>query len=234
MKLFVSDYDRTFDVGDMDQNITSVLRFQEKGNLFVIATGRDFSDFKKVQEQYHFPYDYAIINHGTTVLDKYDNILYNEPIPKEIMDLLKEELKVDTFHVMTASGLKSKEEWKEEEVTKLTVHYMLEEDAKKKEEELRDKYYETLHTYLVSPVTLEIIAKNTNKRIGIEFLSKKLHINEDDIYTIGDGQSDIPMIRRYHGGVMKNGLSEVKDYAEGIYESVSEYIEEVLSLENTK
>ena len=41
-KMLVSDYDQTFYLNDKDiiENINAVREFREKGNIFVIATGR--------------------------------------------------------------------------------------------------------------------------------------------------------------------------------------------------
>ena len=52
--------------------------------------------------------------------------------------------------------------------------------------------------------------------------------NEEDIYTIGDGYSDIEMIKRFDGYAMENAVNEVKKYAIKEYPSVSNLIEDIL------
>lgn len=71
-KILVSDYDRTFYLNKegIKKNIETVEKFRKNGNLFVIATGRSFLDFKRKQYKYHFDYDYVILNHGATILDR--------------------------------------------------------------------------------------------------------------------------------------------------------------------
>ena len=46
-KILVSDYDQTFYIGDEDieKNKIAVNRFRNKGNIFIIATGRSYEDF---------------------------------------------------------------------------------------------------------------------------------------------------------------------------------------------
>ena len=76
-KLLVSDYDQTFYINDEDieKNKIAVNEFRKKGNIFVIATGRSYADFMKKKNQYNIEYDYLIINHGATILDKKENII---------------------------------------------------------------------------------------------------------------------------------------------------------------
>ena len=49
MKVLVSDYDKTFYVNEFDikKNIKTVQEFRNLGNIFIIATGRSYLDFKK-------------------------------------------------------------------------------------------------------------------------------------------------------------------------------------------
>ena len=86
-KMIVSDYDQTFYINDEDieKNKIAVNEFRNKGNIFVIATGRSYDDFMKKKNEYNIEYDYLIINHGATILDKDDNIIFN----KKITNLIK-------------------------------------------------------------------------------------------------------------------------------------------------
>ena len=81
-KILVSDYDQTFYLNDEDieKNKKSVEEFRKKGNIFVFATGRSYFDFMNKAEQYKLKWDYLIINHGATILDKNNNIISNRSI----------------------------------------------------------------------------------------------------------------------------------------------------------
>lgn len=87
IKMIVSDYDQTFYINDEDIEINKIYvnKFMNLGNLFVIATGRSYLDFHNKLDIYNFNYDYAILNHGTTIIDKNDNVLFNIEIPNEII-----------------------------------------------------------------------------------------------------------------------------------------------------
>ena len=48
---------------------------------------------------------------------------------------------------------------------------------------------------------------------------------KEDIYTIGDGYSDIKMIKDYNGYAMKESVQELKESAIGQVNCVSELLE---------
>ena len=61
------------------------------------------------------------------------------------------------------------------------------------------------------------------------FLEKKNNFNKKNIYTIGDGNSDIEMINYYNGYCMKNSVDNLKKSSKNVYDSVSTLIEYILS-----
>ena len=71
-KLLASDYDQTYYLNDSDiiRNIEKNKRWIDKGNIFAIATGRSYQDLKNKKNKYNFIFDYAILNHGATIIDK--------------------------------------------------------------------------------------------------------------------------------------------------------------------
>lgn len=87
-KILVSDYDQIFYINDEDieKNKKTVDKFRNFNNLFVFATGRSYFDFYTVVSIYKLKYDYAILNHGTTIIDKENNVLRNIFIPKKILE----------------------------------------------------------------------------------------------------------------------------------------------------
>lgn len=55
-KLLASDYDQTYYLNDLDivKNIEETKKWIDKGNIFVIATGRSYQDLKNKQDKYNF------------------------------------------------------------------------------------------------------------------------------------------------------------------------------------
>lgn len=77
---------------------------------------------------------------------------------------------------------------------------------------------------------IEIISSKANKakaiKILIEHFSNLIYPN---VYVIGDGYSDIEMIKEFNGYCMKESVIELKKIAKKEFASVSELIEEINS-----
>ena len=56
----------------------------------------------------------------------------------------------------------------------------------------------------------------------------RLNLLQQNVYTIGDGYSDIEMIKDFNGCAMVNSVDEIKQVAIKEYESVSHLIDEII------
>lgn len=66
---------------------------------------------------------------------------------------------------------------------------------------------------------LEFCPKDTNKGMGVKYLSEFLNIPIEDTVAVGDGRNDISMIKTAHIGVaVQNAISDVKKEADYITE----------------
>ncbi len=230
-KILASDYDQTFYISDEDieKNKKLVNQFQKLENLFVIATGRSYLDFQNKLNMYHFSYDYVILNHGATILDKENHMLQNISISNDIILDLKRDLSLEkSISYFCCSGLESRVALEPNNLTKINIKYESEEYTKEKEQYISKKYKDYVNVYLVGKNSMEIISKDINKADAIMKVAKINGKNEEDIYTIGDGYSDIEMIKRFDGYAMENAVNEVKKYAIKEYPSVSNLIEDIL------
>ncbi len=229
-KMIVSDYDQTFYINDEDieKNKIAVNEFRNKGNIFVIATGRSYDDFMKKKNEYNIEYDYLIINHGATILDKDDNIIFNKKITNEILDSLKSDLRIEDSEInFCCSMLESRVDFEHRDLTKIHVKYSDLEYSNEIQKKLEEKYNSFLNVYWVSGNSLEIISKKTNKSKAIKLLAEKIKIRQEEIYTIGDGYSDFEMVKDYNGYAMKESVKELKKVAIDEIESVSDLIRKI-------
>lgn len=229
MKVLVSDYDKTFYVNEFDikNNIKTVQEFRNLGNIFIIATGRSYLDFKKKVNAYNIKYDYVLLNHGSTILDKNDNIILNIPIDNLNLEIINDLELNKTIEHFCCSELESRVDFNYPNLTKIAVRYLPFVNIPKIKEKLEIKY-NNINVYLVSSNMIEIISKNISKSKAIEVLRKLLNINKDDIYTIGDGETDIEMIQDYNGYAILNAIKELKNVSIGEVKSVSELINKIL------
>ena len=229
-KLLVSDYDQTFYINDEDieKNKIAVNEFRKKGNIFIIATGRSYADFMKKKNKYNIECDYLIINHGATILDQKDNIIFNEKIPNEILESLKLDLHIENSEKnFCCSILESRVDFEYKNLTKIHVKYNDSEYSNKILKKLEEKYNGCINAYLVSGNSIEIISKNANKSKAIKLLSKEIEIGKGEIYTIGDAYSDIEMVKDYNGYAMKESVDELKNVALEEIDSVSDLIRKI-------
>ncbi len=236
-KIIVSDYDKTFYISDEDieKNKIAVADFESLGNMFIIATGRSFFDFKNKANTYKIQYNYVILNHGATIIDKNDNVLYNFPIENKIIPKIKNELHIEnTIEHFCCSKLESRVNFEHTDLTKIRVKYNTKEEAMNVNEVLNNKFSDYINSYIITNSAVEIICNKANKSNAIRLLTAMFNIDNKNVYTIGDGYSDIAMIKDFNGYCMANSVEELKQIAIKEYNSVSELIRDVIGKESVK
>ena len=229
-KILVSDYDQTFYLNDEDieENKKSVENFRKQENIFIFATGRSYFDFMNKAEQYKLKWDYLIINHGATILDKNNNIISNYTIDNNIIKNIEKDLEIEKSIKHFCCKLEnSRTNFDDKDLTKIHAKY-----EKNKAEQINflinKKYAEFVNCYFVSGNAVEIISNKTCKSNAIEEIAQIEKINKEDIFTIGDGYSDIEMIKNYNGYCMEKSVQELLKICNGkIVKSVSELIEKI-------
>ena len=229
-KILVSDYDQTFYLNDEDieKNKKSVENFRKKENIFIFATGRSYFDFMNKAEQYKLKWDYLIINHGATILDKNNNIISNYTIDNDVIKNIKKDLEIEKAIKYFCCNLEnSRTNFDDKDLTKIHAKY-----EKNKAEQINSlinkKYSEFVNCYLVSGNAVEIISNKTSKSNAIEEIVQIEKVNRENIFTIGDGYSDIEMIKNYNGYCMEKSVQELLKICNGkIVKSVSELIEKI-------
>ena len=228
--LLVSDYDKTFYLNDEDieKNKKSVENFRKQENVFIFATGRSYFDFMNKAEQYKLKWDYLIINHGATILDKNNNIISNYTIDNDVIKNIKKDLEIEKAIKYFCCNLEnSRTNFNDKDLTKIYEKY-----EKDKAEQINSlinkKYSEFVNCYLVSGNAVEIISNKTCKSNAIEEIVQIEKVNRENIFTIGDGYSDIEMIKSYNGYCMEESVQELLKICNGkIVKSVSELIEKI-------
>lgn len=230
-KLLASDFDRTFYINEKDikNNIKYVNLFRENNNIFLIATGRSYSSFKEVLNKFYFNYDYLILDHGSLIMDSKDNILYKYILDKNLLNKLIPYLKLD--NVINYYYCTPKEKTKElnnKEITKIYIKYNNKEEKDKVITTIKETFKNKLNIYYLSNNAIEITSSNVNKKKAIYKVLDIVKIDKQNVYTIGDGQSDIEMIKEFNGYTMVNGIKELKEYSIKELNSVSELLKELI------
>lgn len=207
MKLIVSDFDLTFFDDNYDENIKLVNDFVDKGNIFVIATGRSYELLKKEIENKNIKFKYLICSDGAIILDETLNIL-KQIVFDECINEIIEHLKKDSN--LLSIDIDSNQ-------IGISGVYCIFNDieyASKVLENIKQKYnvdgYVTTHG-------INIINKGISKVNGIDYIKGILKIEDENIYTVGDSINDVEMIEKYNGyWIGKNNLSNFKEFIEKI------------------
>lgn len=230
-KILVSDYDHTFYINDEDieKNKLTVAEFRKQGNLFIIATGRSFYDLYHKVDQYHFDFDLAILNHGATIIDKENNVLSNIYMDDEIIKPIENDLQLEkTIQNFCCSELESRVDFNHDKITKINAKYNEREEAIKINEIINEKYSNSVNSYHISKSSIEIISNKANKSKAIQFLINRLNVPKENVYTIGDGYSDVQMVKDFNGYAMEKSVDKLKSVAKKEVNSVSELIKEIM------
>ena len=126
------------------------------------------------------------------------------------------------------SNLESRVDFSHSDLTKINVKYESYDTAIEKVEFINNKYKDYVQAYYVNNNSIEIISKEANKAKAISYIMNLENVVEENVHTIGDGYSDIEMIKKYKGYCMENSIEELKKYALREYSSVSSMLEDIL------
>ena len=242
MKLFVTDFDRTLYVKRKvsDENVEAIRKWQEEGNLFVIATGRDVRSLIERIEVYDIKPDYFICNNGAVVFDENLVEIYSKFIKKEDLlvvsdyilnnyeggiSLSEEESKIAIRPIF---GDNNENDYKNlidlEEVPRVNKVYQIhkrfrdENMTKVLEEDLNLRFKGKITAYANSH-NVDIVAYGVNKCSSIKFLEERLG-NVDKVITMGDSYNDLKMILDYDGYIIGSAKEEILKQAPNVIDSV--------------
>ena len=88
MNLLVSDFDGTYYLDDISilKNNLKIKEFRQKGNIFMLSSGRSFTSLKKMTEKYNIEYDYLSCCDGSILYDNNDNIIIKYDLNNSILE----------------------------------------------------------------------------------------------------------------------------------------------------
>ena len=228
MKILASDFDETIYFPDNNElnekNINSIKNFISKGNIFCIITGRNYTDLKQLLNKNNINYSYLICEDGAKIFNNMDycldTVLLEEDEIKEAIKILEEE-KCDYY---LDDGYNKTEYIKD--CVKIVVNCTDEEDKERLVKIIKDKV--DVHIY-ASRTHINIIHKTVNKEKALKKLFNLEHLDYSKLYVIGDNDNDYEMIKTFNGVVVKNHHKILDKLNVKEYESLSDYIEELMN-----
>ncbi len=227
MKLVVSDFDNTLFTDDYEQNIDKINDFVKKGNMFAIATGRNFEQLKKEIKGKNIKYDYLICNDGAVIFNKKLELIHQTNIElnivNKIIEILENDCNVTNIFIDDGYSYISP---KNNNVNAVIARYTNISKANIIMQRIKNEF-PTIDAYL-SFRWINIVNKNASKGNAINHLAKKLNINKKNIYTVGDNTNDISMNKMFNGYYMTDlSKPELIEVSKGGTNSVWELINKI-------
>lgn len=228
MFLVASDFDGTLYVNDtniISKNVEYINKLRENNHLFAIITGRGLS-IRKLLKKYNISYDFLICENGAIIYDNKDNILYSCYLEQDDID--------STIEIIKKYNLKFIIDTGDKYITDLNQKFsnvasiFLDRKTINDVNEMLKIVKKNTNTYsYISPNWINIVNMNVNKKKTLEKLETILE-NKYKICPIGDAINDVEMISFFDGGVMKNHEKELDNLPNKNYDSLADYIKELI------
>ena len=235
MKLLVSDYDGTLFTTErgIRINVERIQEFIKDGNIFMLSSGRSYESLMNKVEEHHIPFSYLATEDGSHLFDRNGTLLHEDlldiDIEKEIHDI-----KALNRHYGMQYGTTRKYYESYPELPVSSINFIIYEDMidknfkkewKKIERAHRSDYeflaygYDSIYYYCIK-------AKGVDKSKPVDKLAEILSLDKKDIFTIGDGENDIPMVINYNGYAIGK-YEPLKRCAIRCYNEVYELIDDI-------
>lgn len=251
MKILASDFDNTlfFKDGVHKEDIEAIKKFQEKGNLFGLCTGRQLQGIiyprGNSKEYVHdeVDYDFYITVSGGVIFNKDREVMFKKTIP---LSVIKEISKVIPIHmsivykddiymyrpreIAWGTIIDSLDELTFEEADAFSFHFPEGdiEDAKKAMDYINEKYGDTCAAFQNNN-HIDVCGEGCSKGTGVKRVVDHFHINKEDVYGIGDSWNDLPMLESVtHGYTFDYAPIDVQEKAEKVVGSLSEAIKDIM------
>ncbi len=248
MILFATDYDGTirFEEGIKEKDLAALRELKRQGNLIAIVTGRSLASLVVEIDMYNIPCDYLVGNNGGIILnDKLEIIKRYEINFKEALEIIDHLKDKDLINIYVDDGITSGQHQDEDFVgiyasfKKVPMSEVINEGVivgvktKVASEQVAAKLIKEINGYnLKSAIAyqnknmIDIVPNGVSKATAVEFLAD--YLKPEKIYTIGDADNDIPMIKEFNGFALANANDRVKASASKVFAGVSEAIEYIL------
>jgi Cof subfamily protein (haloacid dehalogenase superfamily) len=262
-KMLVLDLDDTLlreDYSISDRNLDALTKAQEQGVKVVLASGRPTEAMYQFSELLQLDkYDSYIISYNGARITSMQNrdILFENSLSKEQIHSLYDFSVANKLHIITFSekGVISETQSPyidneirltgmphclvpsfKDEVQFSAVKCILLEDPiylKEMEAKLKEECPE-FSVSISKPFYLEVVQNGIDKALSIDFLAKKLGIQNHEIIAVGNAGNDLSMIQYAGLGVWVNNVPDhLRHYADiivssneddGVAEVVEKYI----------
>ena len=250
MKCAVSDFDRTLYVnGEISvRNREAVKKWQQAGNWFVIATGRNLSSLEeklREPEAGGIRPDALILNNGAVILDGAGREMYKKTLDLQTaLEVLRYfdcqdeagsgiSLKDRKLNVVREKGMKTTQKTGDGEITLseaeeleeiLQIHHRRPDSPEEIDRmcaEINGRF--PLAAAYSNVWNADVVAEGVGKAEAVRLLEKMTGPFEE-VLVIGDSANDLAMIREYSGASVPGSVPEVAEASAQEAEDVADYL----------
>jgi HAD-superfamily hydrolase, subfamily IIB len=242
-KILVSDLDGTLiqrnEITSIDRD--AINKFVADGNIFVLATGRNYYDFMRAHRFFNIPYNYLVLNGGSLILNENNKIYYSKSIDEmliveHVIEVLKIINAVSTLiyisHEKTTINMAFP--WKLSFYINNINSICL--DFRDDNLENVEKVYSLLAKnknidVIKNGMYIDVLPSNISKKIAINELLFKFGLSQENLATIGDDWNDISMLMMTQNSyAIISDKIEVLNSARNQVSNISECIEHFMKV----
>lgn len=228
LNLLATDYDGTYRMSpniieELNNNNLAVQKFVQKGNIFMIVTGRVFDSIYKEFVEFNLHANYISCAEANVLFNKNFELLYYNSISKEDILRIKDYYKL-------LDEMVGKDPYGNVSNDNIVEYHIRYKDKKSKDIFVKNLRHGKLFVFYHDsddPLSAHLFDKRNDKVKAIQTVAMLEHIPQDRIYTIGDGYNDLSMIKKFNGFAIRNSKDAVKYESLGTYETVSDLIEDM-------
>lgn len=234
-KILVSDFDYTImEHGNPQmtaENLQAIKRWREKGNLFIIASGRSFPSIKLELPNFAEYADFLILNDGATIISSNGTKVHSDRMNEKLVESFKDALLAQSlrgkYAIISYYGDRELNYIKPD-CCKFRLWFKYLEDCRAVEAVIKNQFSRKLQSILYPDVdgnhdtrldwisndllnTLEVNCYGTDKKAALDRLLDTLcvHNLDNKVITIGDDYNDLSMIESYNGYTLEHARPDV-------------------------
>lgn len=230
MKILVSDIDSSISSTMNNELVSAINDFVSKGNMFIIATDKSINYIADSLALIDVNCEYYICNDGAVIFDRYFNVLFRKDIRQDvvrpIINMLDDDDNILEIFVDTSHGFVK-------DPNAFANGIVARPYDKLKAEALLNKVvlqYPSVHGN-VNDNWLNIIDIDVNKCKALDYIKDTYRLNSDDIYVFGKDNTDLDIIKKYHGIIDINASEDLKTYANIEYNNLKEVIDYLMNMD---
>lgn len=228
MTILASDFDDTIFYLDNEEqnqkNAEAIRKFVRAGNSFCIITGRNYTDLKKELIRLDIPYTYLICEDGAKIFNNVDYCINTILLDRKDIERIVPIIENNKWEYYLDDGYNETTNYDD------CVKVVIKCDDNSKQKEIVDIINKEVpvHVY-ASRFHINIINNTVNKENALKRLFNIEGLNYSSLKVIGDNDNDYEMLRTFEGAVMKKHHEKLNELHKREYESLSDYIEELMS-----